>query len=141
MAEPVQVIETLDALDALTAANKYVVLDFTAEWCPPCKAIAPMYHKLATEHAVDNLVAFVKVDVDAAPDVAQKFEVTAMPTFVFLVDGEPSGIDVGGAEGPLAGKTNVIRTGPDGALVAIRGADPASLVGAVKKVAELATSA
>ncbi|KAH6839448.1 thioredoxin-like protein [Chaetomium sp. MPI-CAGE-AT-0009] len=141
MAEAVQVIGSLEALNELTAANKYVVIDFTATWCPPCKAIAPMYQKLATEHAVENRLAFAKVDVDEAQEVAQKFEVSAMPTFLFLVDGEPSGIDVGGAEGPLAGKPTVLRakdSGPDGPLVGIRGADPRSLVEAVNKVAELA---
>ncbi|EAQ88836.1 hypothetical protein CHGG_05455 [Chaetomium globosum CBS 148.51] len=141
MAEAVQTIPSLEALDALTATHKYVILDFTAQWCPPCKAIAPLYQKLATEHATAGALAFGKVDVDEAQPVAAKFKISAMPTFLFLVDGEPAGIDVGA---PLAGKQTVLRTegsGPDGPLVAIRGADPASLVGAVKKVAELAAAA
>lgn len=139
MASQVQLIPGLPALDALTATHKYVILDFTATWCPPCKAIAPFYEKLATEHAAEGALAFGKVDVDEAPDVASKFGVTAMPTFVFLVDGENAGVDVG-----LPAKPNLVRlegSGDEGPLVAIRGADPHSLLGAVKSVAELATAA
>lgn len=140
-AESVPLLPSLDALDALTATHKYVILDFTAQWCPPCKAIAPLYQKLATEHAVEGSLAFAKVDVDEAGPVAAKFSVSAMPTFLFLVDGEPVGIDVGDVFADKKTVLTVEGTGPAGPLVAIRGADPATLVGAVKKVAELAAAA
>ncbi|KAK4043869.1 thioredoxin-like protein [Parachaetomium inaequale] len=139
MADPIHSLTTLPDLDALTTANKYVILDFTAVWCPPCKAIAPLFHKLAAEHTIPNALAFGKVDVDEAAAVAAKFSVSAMPTFLFLVDGEPTGIDVGA--GTLAAGPSVLRvegSGADGPLVAIRGADPRALVAAIVKVAELA---
>ncbi|CAG7854176.1 SubName: Full=Related to TRX2-thioredoxin II {ECO:0000313/EMBL:CCA74139.1} [Serendipita indica DSM 11827] len=51
-------------------------------WCGPCKMIAPTFEKLAQQYA--GKVNFVKVDVDEAQEVAQKYSVTAMPTFIFL---------------------------------------------------------
>ncbi|KAK4119663.1 thioredoxin-like protein [Parathielavia appendiculata] len=125
---------TLSDLDTLTSSNKYLILDFWAEWCPPCKAIAPLFTKLAAAHTIPNKLAFAKVDVDAAPDIAAKFGVTAMPTFLFLVDGEAKGIDVG------AGVTGGGVVSPEKAdgLVMIRGADPRNLVGAVEAIAALA---
>ena len=141
MAGAVQHISSLDALDALTATHKYVILDFTATWCPPCKAIAPLYEKMAMEYAVEGSLAFGKVDVDEAAPVAAKFGVSAMPTFIFLEDGENAGVDVGDA---LPAQANIVRvegSGDDGPLVSIRGADPKNLLFAVKKVAELAALA
>jgi len=65
--------------------NKLVVIDFTASWCGPCRAIAPLYEALSEE--IDNVV-FVKIDVDENPETAAKFSVSAMPTFVFVKGGE-----------------------------------------------------
>lgn len=54
--------------------------------CPPCIGIAPEFVKLSVEH--DGVVAFLKVDVDTAEDVAQEYGVSAMPTFLFFKNGE-----------------------------------------------------
>jgi thioredoxin len=64
------------------SSDRLVVVDFTASWCGPCRMIAPIYQQLAQEFG--GKVTFLKVDVDAAPAVAQKFSVMSMPTFVFL---------------------------------------------------------
>ncbi|KAK3898592.1 thioredoxin-like protein [Staphylotrichum tortipilum] len=129
-------LPNLAALDALTAANKYVILDFTAVWCPPCKAIAPLFSKLAGQHARPGALAFAKVDVDDATDIAEKFGVTAMPTFLVLVDGEVSGID---APATVTGG-GVVRAAEaeGGKVMMIRGADPRGLVGVVEAVGGLA---
>lgn len=71
--------------DAALNGNKLVVIDFTASWCGPCRAIAPIYEALSEEIAG---VVFLKVDVDENPETAAKFSVSAMPTFVFLKGGE-----------------------------------------------------
>lgn len=64
-----------------TAANKLVVVDFYADWCGPCKMIAPLYESLSNQYA--SRAIFLKVDVDASPDVARHCSVSAMPTFHF----------------------------------------------------------
>lgn len=137
MADPTP-IATLSDLDALTSANKTVVLDFWAEWCPPCKAIAPLYGKLAREYAVPGKLAFGKVDVDSAPEVAQRFGVSAMPTFLFLVDGQASGVDVGGKAPGGGGVVFAEGEGVEGRVRMIRGADPRNLVAVVAELGRLA---
>ena len=62
-----------------------VLVDFTAAWCPPCKAIAPILDELADEYA--GSLRVVKVDVDENPSTARRFDVRSMPTLVVLRDG------------------------------------------------------
>ncbi|KAI5121327.1 hypothetical protein M0805_003794 [Coniferiporia weirii] len=63
--------------------GKLTVIDFHATWCGPCKVIAPTFEALSRQYANVN---FLKCDVDAAQDVARRYGVSAMPTFVFLKD-------------------------------------------------------
>lgn len=72
------------AIEKFRMVNHKSVLYFTATWCPPCKAIAPVYEELSKKYPD---VAFGKVDVDENSDAALDFEVNAVPTFV-LFDGE-----------------------------------------------------
>ncbi|MBE7181605.1 MAG: thioredoxin [Terriglobus roseus] len=69
------------------SSNTFVIADFYADWCGPCKAIAPVFEELAKTHAQKGRVAFVKVDVDAQRDVASKYSVSAMPTFLVFKKG------------------------------------------------------
>ncbi|GAA5998420.1 uncharacterized protein JCM10292_001184 [Rhodotorula paludigena] len=79
----ITVVTSLSHLDSLTQDQARVsVIDFHAVWCGPCKAIAPVFQRLASQYG--GRVQFLKVDVDAVPDVAQRFQVSAMPTFVVL---------------------------------------------------------
>jgi thioredoxin 1 len=55
-------------------------------WCGPCKMIAPIFKDLSEEHG--SRAQFIKVDVDDNPEAAQKYGVSAMPTFVFIKGGE-----------------------------------------------------
>ena len=64
-----------------------VVVDFWAEWCPPCRAIARSLDELAEEFA--GRVAVASVDTDANPDVTRRYRVLSMPTLLTFRDGEP----------------------------------------------------
>jgi thioredoxin 1 len=63
-----------------------LVVDFWAEWCGPCKMIAPILDEIATEQAGKLQVA--KLNVDDAPDVARRFEVMSIPTLLVFKDGQ-----------------------------------------------------
>ncbi|GAA6000503.1 hypothetical protein JCM10207_008042 [Rhodosporidiobolus poonsookiae] len=79
----ITVVTSAAHLDSLTSdASKLSVVDFHATWCGPCKAIAPVFQRLAGQYA--GRIQFLKVDVDAVPTVAQRFSVSAMPTFIVL---------------------------------------------------------
>ena len=65
--------------------NDLVIVDFTASWCGPCKAITPVYEQLAKDN--QNIV-FVKVDVDEMNQLAAQEGVSAMPTFMSFVKGQ-----------------------------------------------------
>ena len=69
----------------LASANP-VVVDFWAEWCEPCKKIAPVLEEIAAEHAASLTVA--KLDVDANPDLAREYGVMSIPTLLVFKDGE-----------------------------------------------------
>ena len=56
-----------------------------AEWCGPCKAIAPRLEELSKQHTG---ITFLKVDVDQCEDLAQEYKITAMPTFMAFLKGE-----------------------------------------------------
>jgi len=66
-------------------AKPKVVIDFTASWCGPCKMIAPKYEAFAGQFPD---ITFLKVDVDEQAKIAEKYGVEAMPTFIFLNNGE-----------------------------------------------------
>lgn len=68
---------------ALKDAEGLVVVDFYADWCGPCKRIAPQLEKLASEK---TSVEFYKVNVDVNTDVTSEQEISAMPTFLFFKD-------------------------------------------------------
>ena len=80
-------ITSLGSLLELINSPKVTVVDFYATWCGPCKAVAPQYEQMS--HQFDEKVCvFCKVDVDRCPDVAQRYNITAMPTFAIFRGGE-----------------------------------------------------
>jgi thioredoxin 1 len=64
--------------------NKLIVLDLSAQWCGPCKRIAPAYNQLAQK--MPNII-FCKADIDECEDLARTFNVSAVPTFGFVRNG------------------------------------------------------
>src|SRR5689334_4598093 len=85
---------TDDSFDAeVLGAGVPVLVDFTAVWCPPCKAIAPSLEELSDELAGKLKIA--KLDVDDNPDVTTRYGVRSMPTLVVFKNGEPTAIQIG----------------------------------------------
>ncbi len=72
----------------LLTSHKYMIADFYATWCPPCKMIAPFYNQLATANSAPGKFAFVKVNVDEQREISSQYRVTAMPTFLVFKDGQ-----------------------------------------------------
>lgn len=74
----------LDAL--LESCEKPVLIDFSAAWCGPCRMFAPVFD--GAEQTYSDRVQFAKVDVDAAPEMAQRFGVQSIPTLIAIKGGE-----------------------------------------------------
>ena len=71
-----------------------VLVDFYADWCGPCKMMAPIVHQLAEAYA--GKVKIGKLNVDESLDIAQKYRVMSIPTFIFFHDGEVEDTAIGG---------------------------------------------
>ncbi|KAG9391410.1 Thioredoxin [Carpediemonas membranifera] len=91
----VKVIETTEEFQQLIDGDKAVVVDFFAEWCPPCKMIGPRFIKIAEENPD---VICVKVDVDANQGAAAIAGIRAMPTFKAFKNGQQIAEVVGANE-------------------------------------------
>lgn len=76
-----------------------VVVDFWAEWCGPCRMVAPILDKLAGEYA--GKVRIAKVDVDANPGLAQAFRIQSIPTMMFIKEGKIVGQQAGALPEPV----------------------------------------
>jgi thioredoxin 1 len=70
-----------------------VMVDFWAEWCAPCRAVAPVLERLAADY--QGRVRFVKVNVDEAPDTAAAYGIRSIPTLALFRDGQPVGAIAG----------------------------------------------
>ena len=70
-----------------------VIVDFWAEWCGPCHAVAPVLDKIAEERA--GQIKVVKVNIDEERELADRYGIASIPTMILFKDGEPSGAVVG----------------------------------------------
>jgi thioredoxin 1 len=82
------------ATDVL-ASSTPVVVDFWAEWCGPCRMIAPALDEIATE--LDGKVTVAKLNIDENNNTAIKYGVRSIPTLIIFKNGEPAAIKVGAA--------------------------------------------
>lgn len=89
---PLPTVTDADFAAEVLEADRPVLVDFTAAWCPPCRAMEPILEALAA--ARDDL-RVVQVDVDAEQVTAARYGVLSMPTFVLFRDGAPVGTLIG----------------------------------------------
>ncbi|MDD7922267.1 thioredoxin [Actinomycetospora chibensis] len=86
-----------DFADIAEGARLPVLVDLWAAWCGPCRMVAPVVERAAREYA--GQLKVVKVDVDAAPSVAARFEARSIPTLLLLRSGRVVGRQVGAPPG------------------------------------------
>lgn len=79
--------------DLVLNSDKPVVVDFWAEWCGPCKALAPILDEISKE--VSGKAEIVKLNVDECGEIAQKFGIRGIPTLIFFKNGEVKSTLVG----------------------------------------------
>jgi thioredoxin 1 len=84
----VQDIKTKAEFDEILKANPYVALQATAIWCGPCKAISPIYNKLADSNKDTASAKFVRFDIDEDSDLTKELGIRSVPAFFFFDNGE-----------------------------------------------------
>jgi thioredoxin 1 len=87
MAEGISTLTDSTFDEEIGAATEAVIVDFWAEWCGPCKMIAPILEEIANEH--EGKVRIAKLNVDDNPDAARRFDVMSIPTLIVFQDGKP----------------------------------------------------
>jgi thioredoxin 1 len=79
-------VDAATLAEAVGAAAGPVLLDFTAAWCGPCRALEPVLHDLARE---EPDLTVLTIDADAAPELVRRYDVMSFPTLLLLRDGVP----------------------------------------------------
>jgi thioredoxin len=87
---PTEATETTFEQEVLSGAGK-VIVDFWAEWCGPCHAVAPVLDRIADDHSL----RIVKVNIDEEQGLAQRYGVASIPMMILFENGEPQGSAIG----------------------------------------------
>lgn len=85
--ENVTILSDETFADTVLGEGEPVLVDFWAEWCGPCKMIAPILDEIADEHV--GSIKITKLNVDDAPNTARDYQVMSIPTMILFKDGEP----------------------------------------------------
>lgn len=67
--------------------TEYAIVDFTADWCPPCQMMHPIYQQMAEKYGAQ--IKFLEVDSERSPQLVVRYSIQAMPTFTLFKNGEP----------------------------------------------------
>src|ERR671939_1138774 len=86
-------VKTTDFEQEVLQSEKPVLVDFWAEWCGPCHAVAPVLDKIAEERSEE--LRLVKVNIDEEQELAQRYGVMSIPTMILFRDGEPAAAVIG----------------------------------------------
>ncbi|KAK9897922.1 DUF862-domain-containing protein [Cystobasidium minutum MCA 4210] len=99
LASSLSIATNMASFNSMLSSNKCVSVMFTADWCGPCRVVKPVFENLSRRSAEEPPVAFVLIDTTAGREIASHFNVSAVPTFKFFLDGkqqhEIKGADAG----------------------------------------------
>ena len=87
MADAIATLDQASFAEELATADKPILVDFWAEWCGPCRALAPFLDEIAVENG--DKIKIAKVNVDENPDLALQFDIMTIPTLIVFQDGQP----------------------------------------------------
>lgn len=88
---PIEVTNDADFEKEVLRSEQAVLVDFYADWCAPCKAIAPIIDEIASE----GKVKVVRINTATAPDIASRYRVFSIPTLIVFIKGSPADSVVG----------------------------------------------
>ena len=88
---------TSNDFDQKKSENELLLVDFWAEWCGPCKSMHPIFSRMAKKY---KSVRFARVNVDNAQDIAMRYGVQSIPTFIMFKKGEVANTMVGAVGEP-----------------------------------------
>ena len=93
MAEKIKNINRTQEFDDMIKQNKYVLVDFWAAWCAPCRMVAPVIDKIAEQYS--EKVSVAKVNVDEQQELAIRFGIQTIPTVIFFREGRLASKEIG----------------------------------------------
>ncbi len=93
MSEKIKYVSTTKEFDDLLANEKFVLVDFWATWCAPCRMIAPVIEKLSEQY--EGKITVAKVDVDQQQELSIRYGIQSIPTVILYKDGKIAAKEIG----------------------------------------------
>lgn len=93
MTEIIKYVNSTKEFDDLLAKEKFVLVDFWATWCAPCRMIAPIIEQIANQY--NGKITVAKVDVDAQQELSIRYGISSIPTVILYKDGKVAAKEIG----------------------------------------------